>query len=80
MGSCGEVLPILAKGLQDPRETVVLHAARTLQGLGGRARPLVRQMALARERCRNLDGSYKNDDHAMFIDWALKYAIQNCTP
>ena len=78
LGWCGQALPVLAKGLQDPREPVVLHAARTLQSIGGKARPLVRLMELARENCKNLDGSYRNDDHAMFIDWALKYAIENC--
>ncbi len=80
LDACDEALPVLAGGLRDPRETVVLHAARTLQSLGAKARPAVRQMALRREACKNLDGTYRNDDHAMFIDWALKYAIENCNP
>ena len=80
LGVCSETLPVLTRGLRDPRETVVLHAARTLQSLGDKARPAVRQMALRREACKNLDGSYRNDDHAMFIDWALKCAIENCRP
>ncbi|MHC4520843.1 MAG: sulfatase-like hydrolase/transferase [Planctomycetota bacterium] len=78
LGQCREALPVLTQGLRDERETVVLHAARTLQSIGTRARPAVRQMRLAQERCRKLDGSYRNDDHAMFIDWALKYALENC--
>jgi len=80
LGSCSEALPVLTRGLRDQRETVVLHAARTLQSLGDKARPAVRQMALRRETCKNLDGSYRNNNHAMFIDWALKYAIENCKP
>jgi len=78
LGFCSEALPVLSKGLQDPREPVVLYAARTLQGIGDKARPVVRLMELARQQCKNLDGTYKNDDHAMFIDWALSDAIENC--
>jgi len=80
LGQCSEALPVLTRGLRDSRETVVLHAARTLQSLGEKARPAVRQMALAQEECKNLDGSYRNNNHAMFIDWALKHAIENCKP
>jgi len=80
LGECSEALPILTKGLRDPRETVVLHAARTLQSIGNKARPSVRQMELVREACKNLDGTYRNNNHAMFIDWALKHAIENCKP
>ncbi len=78
LGPCDEALPVLAAGLLDLREPVVLHAARTVQRLGGRAGPLVGQMRLAREKCKNLDGSYRNDNYAMFIDWALKHAIESC--
>ncbi len=80
LGRCSEALPVLAKGLRDPRETVVLHAARTLESIGEKACPARRQMELARQQCKNLDGTYRNDNHAMFIDWALKYAIANCKP
>jgi hypothetical protein len=78
LGAQTEALPVLTQGLLDPREVVVLHAARTLQSLGDKARPLIRQMELAREKCKRLDGSYKNDNYAMFIDWALKHAIEGC--
>ena len=80
LGSCSDALPVLAGGLQDPRGPVVLYAARMLQGIGDKAAPAVRQMELAREQCKNVDGSYKNDNYAMFVDWALKYAMQNCQP
>ena len=78
LGSCDEALPVLAQGLLDGREVVALHAARTLEMLGDKARPLVLQMGFAREKCRNLDGSYRNDNYAEFIDWALKHAQENC--
>jgi N-sulfoglucosamine sulfohydrolase len=78
LGSCDAALPVLAKGLLDPREVVVLYAARTLQGLGDKARPLVLQMQFARDKCKNLDGSYRNDNYAMFIDWALMHAQESC--
>jgi hypothetical protein len=35
-------------------------------------------MGSVREKCKNLDGSYRNDNYAMFIDWALKHAQENC--
>ena len=69
---------MLAEGLEDTRETVVLQAAREIQGIGDKACPIVPQIQKAQARCKNPDGSYKNDNHAMFIDWALKYALQNC--
>jgi uncharacterized sulfatase len=78
LGSCDDALTVLAQGLLDPREVVVLHAARTLQNLGDKARPLALQMGFAREKCKSLDGSYRNDNYAMFIDWALKHALENC--
>ena len=74
-----DALLVLAKGLKDRRETVVLHAAREIQGIGNKAYPIVPQIKQARARCKNPDGSYKNKNHAMFIDWALKYALQNCS-
>ncbi|UCG49418.1 MAG: sulfatase-like hydrolase/transferase [Phycisphaerales bacterium] len=78
LGACEDALPVLAKGLQDPRETVVLRAAREIQGIGPKACPIALQMRKAQARCRNADGAYKNNNHAAFIDWALKYALANC--
>ena len=75
---CEKALPVLARGLEDSRETVVLHAAREIQSIGNRARPIIEQIKQTQTKCKNPDGSYKNNNHAMFIDWALKYALQNC--
>lgn len=73
-------LPVLTAGLNDPRETVVLHAARTLELLGDKACPAVESMEQARRRYVKPDGSYTNNDHAMFIAWALTNAIDHCKP
>ncbi len=78
LGSCDESLPVLATGLLDPRGPVALRAARTVEGIGDKAAPLVGQMELARQKCKGLDGNYLNDNYAMFIDWALQHAIENC--
>jgi len=78
LGLCENPLPVLAEGLEDHRETVVLHAAREIQGIGDKARPIVPEIEKARARCKRPDDSYKNNNHAMFIDWALKHALQNC--
>ena len=37
------------------------------------------QASEAQAGCKKPDGSYKNNNHAMFIDWALKYALENST-
>ena len=78
LGACEKALFVLAEGLEDPRETVVLRAAREIQGIGSAACPIALQMCKAKARCRKADGSYKNNNHAAFIDWALKYALANC--
>ncbi|MDH4239536.1 MAG: HEAT repeat domain-containing protein, partial [Phycisphaerae bacterium] len=78
LGLCESALPVLAGGLEDRRETVVLHAAREIQGIGNKARPITEQIKKAQAGCKNPDDTYKNNNHAMFIDWALKYALQNC--
>ena len=79
LGLCENALPVLADGLKDQREPVVLYAAREIQSIGNKARPIVPQIKQARTRCKNPNGSYHNNNHAMFIDWALKYALQNCS-
>lgn len=78
LGYCKDALQVLADGLEAEREETVLHAARELQSVGERARPVVGQMVRARARCKGADGEYKNNNHAMFIDWALKHALDNC--
>jgi uncharacterized sulfatase len=78
MGLCEQALPVLADGLTEEREETVLYAAREIQRIGAEAIPIVEQIREAQARCKKPDGSYKNNNHAMFIDWALKYALENC--
>jgi len=79
MDLCDKALPVLADGLTEEREETVLYAAREIQRIGAAAIPIVEQIREARARCKTPDGSYKNNNHAMFIDWALKYALENCS-
>jgi len=78
LGLCEDALGVLAEGLEDEREETVLYAAREIQFIGSKARPIVRQIKDAQGRCKNADGTYKNNNHATFIDWALKYVLKNC--
>ncbi|MEA3226143.1 MAG: hypothetical protein U9Q07_09345, partial [Planctomycetota bacterium] len=69
---------VLAVGLEDNREEAVLYAARELQSLGDKARPVVPQMEQVRAKYLKADGTPINNNHAMFIGWALMHAIENC--
>jgi uncharacterized sulfatase len=79
MGACNAALPVLADGLKEEREETVLYAAREIQRIGDAALPIVEQIREAKARCENPDGSFKNNNHAMFIAWALKNALENCS-
>lgn len=78
LGLCENALWVLADGLQEQREETVLHAAREIQNLGVKARPIVQQIKEARQKYLNEDGTPINNNHAMFIDWALMNALKNC--
>ncbi|MBN2316397.1 MAG: sulfatase-like hydrolase/transferase [Sedimentisphaerales bacterium] len=78
LGHCQGALDVLADGLGDEREETVLYAARELQSIGEKACPAVSQMEEARAKCWADDGKLVNNNHAMFIDWALKNALENC--
>lgn len=79
LGFCDDALQVLAEGLEDEREETVLHAAREIELIGDKARPIIPQIEQAQARCKRPDGTYKNENHAAFIDWALKYALENCS-
>jgi hypothetical protein len=78
LGLCENALPVLAEGLQEPRQESVLHAARTIQNLGVKACPIAQEMKDARRQYTHEDGTPINNNHAMFIDWALMNALKNC--
>lgn len=78
LGFCDEALQVLAEGLEDEREETVLYAAREIEWLGEKACSIIPQIEQTRTRCKRPDGTYKNENHAEFIDWALKHALENC--
>lgn len=78
LDSCEDALPVLAAGLEEDRQETVLYAARELQSIGTKACPVVEQMKAARARFLKPDAAPINNNHARFIDWALKNAIENC--
>lgn len=78
LGRCDDALQVLAEGLENEREETVLYAAREIEHIGEKARPIIAQIEQAQARCKLPDGTYKNGNHAMFIDWALKYALESC--
>ncbi|MCP4258161.1 MAG: sulfatase-like hydrolase/transferase [Planctomycetes bacterium] len=78
LGMCDNALPVLVEGLAEQREETALFASREIQNLGSKARPIVQQMKDARRRYTNADGTPINNNHAMFIDWALKNALESC--
>ncbi len=78
LGDCDRALAVLAEGLKAKREETVLAAAREIELSGESICGIVPQMKAAQARCRKPDGTYKNQNHAWFIDWALKYALRNC--
>jgi len=79
MGMCEKALPVLAEGLKEKREETVLYAAREIQRIDTSALPIIEKIREAKAGCENPDGSFKNNNHAMFIDWALKNALENCS-
>jgi hypothetical protein len=79
MGMCEKALPVLAEGLNEEREETVLYAAREIQRIGAKAAPIVEQIREARAGFENPGGSFKNNNHAMFIAWALKNSLESCS-
>ncbi|MHC4326600.1 MAG: sulfatase-like hydrolase/transferase [Planctomycetota bacterium] len=75
---CEDALGVLAEGLQEKRQETVLYAARELQSIGARACPIAEQMERTKAKYTKPDGTPINNNHAMFIDWALKNALENC--
>ncbi len=78
MGQCDQALPVLAEGLREDRLENVLHAAREIQLIGDKAKPIAEQIKQAQYRCLDSEGDYRNINHPMFIYWALYHALENC--
>ncbi|MBN1466403.1 sulfatase-like hydrolase/transferase [candidate division KSB1 bacterium] len=65
--------------LHDDRPTVALQAARSIQLIGEKARPLIPVMYKALEKNRGEPGGrlkYKDANYAAFTSWSLEWALQ----
>lgn len=73
-------LPVLQRNVEDNRPWVALYAARTLQLIGAKAKPLVPVMinVLNKNKGDAAGGRYKDFNYAAFTSWALEVAIKNC--
>lgn len=71
VGRTKQGLPVLAEMLDDERPLAVLRAAREIELLGRRARPILPKIKATLDA--NVGGIYE-----MFICWALEGALENC--
>lgn len=84
LGECKDALYTLGKNLQDERPWVALYAARSVELIGAKAKPLVPIMLKVLEANKKKPGEesvhpiYKNYDFAAFTGWSLEAALQNC--
>jgi len=71
LGQADRALPLLAKELKSKHPDARLHAARTLELLGEKARPALPAMRAAAESARK-----KRGDPAMFLRFSLNAALR----
>ena len=74
LGDTGRPLELLVAELKGADANAALHAARTLELLGERARPAVPAM---REALESLKRSPRGGDPDLFIQFALQAALEN---
>lgn len=76
-----KALPVLERIVDDDRPWVALYAARTIQLIGTKAKPLVPVMkkVLEKNKGEAAGGRYKDYNYAAFTSWALEVAIENCS-
>lgn len=72
-GETDQALPVLAAALTEDAPEVALHAARALELLGPRARPLLPTMQQVLERARRAEEA---NDFAMFIRFSLDASLE----
>jgi N-sulfoglucosamine sulfohydrolase len=72
---------VLSRWVQDGRLWLALQAARSIQLIGQRAKPLVPVIRATIERLEAPPGSprtYLDFNFASFTGWALEVALENC--
>jgi hypothetical protein len=72
-GQTEESLPVLAEALTAGKPDVALHAARALELLGERARPVLPTMEAVLQRVRT---TKSGDEMQMFIRFSLEAAAE----
>lgn len=67
--------------LNDERDWVVLHAARSIELIGNKAQELVPALQETIDRYKATPDSkkrYRDSDFATFISWSVKWALHHC--
>ncbi|MCM5663386.1 sulfatase-like hydrolase/transferase [Galbibacter mesophilus] len=76
-----KAIEVLAKWVQDERGWLALQAARSIELVGERAKPLVPILKdVLKEKSGNVSEKvpYKDFMFSAFISWSVKYALHNC--
>ncbi len=80
-GQCSAALPVLARWVQDDRPWLALYAARSIELLKNKAKPLVPVLYEVLKKNAAEEGSskrYKDTNFAAFTSWSLEWALQQC--
>ncbi len=80
-GQCAIALPILSQWVQDDRPWLALQAARSIELIGAKAKPLVPVLYAVLEKNaapEEASGRYKDFNFAAFTSWSLEWALHHC--
>lgn len=80
-GQCEGALPVLSQWVQDDRPWLALYAARSIEMIGAKARPLVPVLYEVLEKNAAPEGAgtrYKDFNFAAFTSWSLEWALHHC--
>ena len=78
---CTAALPVLERWVQDDRPWLALYAARSIELLAAKAKPLVPILYKVLEKNAAPEGSskrYQDNNFAAFTSWSLEWALQHC--
>jgi hypothetical protein len=78
---CDNALQVLGKWVQDDRPWLALQAARSIELVGAKAKPLVPVMYTVLEKNAAPQGSprrYNDFNFASFTSWSLEWALHHC--
>ncbi len=80
-GQCKAALPVLRLWVQDDRPWLALQAARSIELIGAKAKPLVPVLyEVLKKNAAPADASrrYKDFNFAAFTSWSLEWALHHC--